>query len=72
MNSILPEMKVLIKMSLDGASFSEIVESSEYTWLEMILGEKYMLSWYEMYIELSDKKEKEDLLKLPIFEGGRK
>ena len=39
MRTILPEMKVLFEMALNGATFREIYESSEYNYLEMIMGE---------------------------------
>ena len=60
MRTILPEMKVLFEMALNGATFREIYESSEYNYLEMIMGEMNASAWYDMYIDLSDR---DDLIK---------
>lgn len=71
MKTLLPEMKELLEMSLNGASDKEMLESSSYTWLEFHLGELNASAWYDMYIELTDDEKKEELLKLPLFEGGK-
>lgn len=67
MKTILPEMKVLFEMALNGASFNEIIESSEFNYLEMIMGEMNALAWYDMYIDLSDKDDLIKYMNLPLF-----
>lgn len=67
MKTLLPEMKELLTMALNGATDKEMLESSSYTWLEFHLGERYASTWYEMYIELTNTEEKEELLTLPDF-----
>lgn len=67
MKTLLPEMKELLTMSLNGATDKEMLESSSYTWLEFHLGERDASAWYELYIELTDAEEKEELLTLPDF-----
>ena len=67
MKTLLPEMKELLEMSLNGASFNDLVESSPYNFLELYAGSQIALTWLEMYIELTDDEEKRELLKLPLF-----
>ena len=67
MKSLLPEMKELLEMSLNGASYNDLVESSSFCWLELYFGINFALTWLEMYIELTSKEEKRELLKLPLF-----
>lgn len=67
MRTILPEMKVLFEMALNGASFLEIMESSEFTYLEMIMGEMNAYAWYELYIELSDRDDLIEYMNLPLY-----
>lgn len=67
MKTLLPEMKELITMALNGASDKEMLESGAYSMLQFDLGDLYASVWYEMYIELTDAKEKEELLTLPDF-----
>ena len=69
MKTILPEMKVLFEMALNGASFNEIIESSEFNYLEMIMGEMNALAWYDMYIDLSDKEDLIKYMNLPLYKG---
>lgn len=67
MKTLLPEMKELLTMALNGATDKEMLDSNAYTWLEFHLGELNASAWYEMYIELTDAEEKEELLTLPDF-----
>ena len=67
MKTLLPEMKELLTMALNGASDKEMLESGSYSMLKFDLGDLYASVWYEMYIELTDAKEKEELLTLPDF-----
>ncbi len=67
MKTLLPEMKELLTMALNGATDKEMLESSSYTWLELHLGERDASDWYELYIELTDAEEKEELLTLPDY-----
>lgn len=67
MKTLLPEMKELLTMALNGASDKEMLESGSYSMLQFDLGDLYASVWYEMYIELTDIKEKEELLTLPDF-----
>ena len=67
MKTLLPEMKELLTMALNDATDKEMLESSSYTWLEFHLGERDASAWYELYIELTDAEEKEELLTLPDF-----
>lgn len=53
MESLLPEMKELLEMSLNGASFNDLVDSSPYNFLELYAGSQIALTWLEMYIELT-------------------
>lgn len=69
MKTILPEMKVLFKMALNGATFKEIIDTPEYNYLEMIMGEMNADAWYEMYIELSDKDDLIRYMNLPLYKG---
>jgi hypothetical protein len=71
MKNILPEMKVLFEMALNGATFNEIIESSEFTYLEMIMGEMNARAWYDMYIDLSSKEELIEYMNLPLFKSER-
>lgn len=66
MEYILEEMKTIFENVLNGATFIDIIESPEYAWLEMVMGEQQALVWYEMYIELATKEEIEEYLKLPV------
>ena len=67
MKTILPEMKTLFEMALNGASFREIIDSSEFNYLEMIMGEMNALAWYDMYIDLSDKDDLIKYMNLPLY-----
>ena len=67
MRTILPEMKVLFEMALNGATFREIYESSEYNYLEMIMGEMNASAWYDMYIDLSDRDDLIKYMNLPLY-----
>lgn len=67
MKTLLPEMKELLTMALKGATDKEMLESPSYSMLQFDLGDLYASIWYEMYIELTDDKEKEELLTLPDF-----
>lgn len=67
MKTLLPEMKELLIMALNGATDKEMLESGSYSMLQFDLGDLYASVWYEMYIELTDDKEKEELLTLPDF-----
>lgn len=67
MKTLLPEMKELLTMALNGASDKEMLESGSYSMLQFDLGELNASAWYELYIELTDDEEKEELLTLPDF-----
>jgi len=67
MKRLLPEMKELLEMSLNGASDFDMLSSSTYIWLEFHLGKLNASAWFEMYIELTTEEEKRELLKLPLF-----
>lgn len=67
MKTLLPEMKELLNMALNGVSDKEILESGAYSMLQFDLGDLYASVWYEMYIELTDDEEKKELLTLPDF-----
>ena len=67
MKTNIEETKAIFNMALNGASFLEIMESSEFNYLEMIMGEMNAYAWYEMYIELSSKDELEEYYNLPLF-----
>lgn len=67
MKTLLPEMKELLTMALNGASDKEMLTSNAYEWLEFHLGELNASSWYSLYIELTDDEEKKELLTLPDF-----
>lgn len=69
MKTILPEMKVLFEMALNGATFREIIDSSEYNYLEMIMGEMNASAWYDMYIDLADKDDLIKYMNLPLYKG---
>lgn len=69
METILIEMKTIFEMALNDATFKEIEETPEFNYLEMVMGEIYALTWYEMYIELSTKEEIKEYMKLPIYGG---
>ncbi len=71
MKTNLVETKAIFKMALDGKSFNEIYESSEFNFLEMIMGEHNALSWFEMYIELSTREDLEKYYNLPLFDSVR-
>lgn len=66
MKYILEEMKTIFENVLNGATFIDIIESPEYEWLEMVMGEQEALVWYEMYIELATIEEIKEYLKLPV------
>lgn len=72
MKTLLPEMKKLLTMALNGASDKEMLESGSYSMLQFDLGDLYASVWYEMYIELTDDEEKQELLTLPDFIGKEK
>lgn len=67
MKTLLPEMKELLTMALNGASDKEMLESGSYSMLQFDLGDLYASVWYELYIELTDDEEKKELLTLPDF-----
>ena len=62
-------MKVLFEMALNGATFREIIDSSEYNYLEMIMGEMNASAWYDMYIDLADKDDLIKYMNLPLYKG---
>lgn len=66
MEYILKEMKTIFENVLNGATFTDIIESPEYCYLEMIMGEQNALVWYEMEIELATPEEIKENLKLPV------
>ena len=57
------EAKAIIKAYLDGKPYNEILEMSEYTWVEFWLGELNALAWLEMTLECTDPLELERLLR---------
>ena len=67
MKTLLPEMRELLTMALNGSSDKEMLTSNAYEWLEFHLGELNASSWYTLYIELTDDEEKKELLTLPDF-----
>ncbi len=47
----------LAKVWLETHSYKEVIENSEYNWLEFHLGVSRALDWIEMYLELTSDEE---------------